>query len=275
MIEKMLRLQREVELQKPLIHCITNPISIHDCANVILAAGARPIMAEHPGEAAEITSQAKALMLNLGNITDVRMESMERSLKKANEKGIPVLLDLVGIACSSLRFSYAAHLLEQGQISILKGNMSELLAVLGKPSHSVGIDVGDEDVFSKDTGKELLGEFRSFSRKQGAVLLASGPQDLIVDKEEAWLVSNGLEMLSRITGTGCMLGALCTSYLAVGDGQTAAAAGAAMMGIAGEKAAVASRGPGSFQYELLDQLYQVRNMEFADAVKITRQYIPA
>ena len=96
---------RAVRDQKPLIHCITNPISIHQCANAVLAVGGRPIMAEHPAEVQEITATARALMLNLGNITDVRMESMYLSAQAAREGKIPILLDAVGVACSRLRRS--------------------------------------------------------------------------------------------------------------------------------------------------------------------------
>ena len=119
----------------PLIHCITNPISIHDCANMILAVGARPIMAEHPEEVEEITEVSSALMLNLGNITDARIISMQRALSTANRKNIPVLLDLVGVTCSQLRRSFAKQLLSQGVFSVIKGNISEILAAAELPYH--------------------------------------------------------------------------------------------------------------------------------------------
>ena len=96
-------IRKTVKQTQPLIHCITNPISINQCANAILAVGGRPIMAEHPMEVAEITRTAKALMLNLGNITDARMESIRISAKTATENGIPILLDAVGVTCSQLR----------------------------------------------------------------------------------------------------------------------------------------------------------------------------
>ena len=137
-------LRKRIKEEKPLIHCITNPISIHDCANIILAAGTRPIMAEHPLEVEEITATAGALMLNLGNITDVRMESMERSLRTARKAGIPVLLDLVGVSCSSLRNDFSQNLLEIGGISVIKGNMSEILTAAGMPCHGAGIGARTE-----------------------------------------------------------------------------------------------------------------------------------
>ena len=114
MRQRILQLRKRIKEEKPLIHCITNPISIHDCANVVLAVGARPIMAEHPAEVTGITASAGALMLNLGNITDARIESMKRSMRTAMENKIPVLLDLVGVACSDLRLDLARELLRIG-----------------------------------------------------------------------------------------------------------------------------------------------------------------
>lgn len=227
-------------------------------------------MAEHPRETAQITKGAKALMLNLGNITDVRMESMEISLNTAKENGIPVLLDLVGTACSSLRLNYAGHLLEIGGISVLKGNMSELFAITERPSHSIGIDAGQEDALTEQNLPEILEVFRKLSRKTGAVILASGREDLIADEKEAYLVSNGVRMLSRITGTGCMQGAICTAYLAGRKPVTAALLGAAMMGIAGELADFECRGPGSFQRELLDWLYTMDDCTLEKQSRIRR-----
>ena len=115
--------------RSPLIHAITNPISITQCANAVLALGCRPIMAEHPGEVEEITATASALLLNLGNITDVRMESMARSARTARQNGIPITLDAVGAACSRLRRNYARQLMEASAPAVLKGNYAEIVAL--------------------------------------------------------------------------------------------------------------------------------------------------
>ena len=129
-LENQLKSVRDAtKREQPLIHCITNPISIHGCANMILA------MAEHPMEVEGITKTAGALMLNLGNITDARIESMKRSARTAAKEGIPVLLDLVGVSCSKIRMELAMELIEKGKIQILKGNISELLAIAGQPFH--------------------------------------------------------------------------------------------------------------------------------------------
>lgn len=243
----------QTRLQRPLIHCITNPISIHDCANAVLAVGARPIMAEHPREAAEITASADALALNLGNITDARMESIRLSLAEANRCGIPVILDLVGIACSSLRLHYARSLLADSSVTILKGNSSELRALAGIEQHSIGIDAGVGDSFSSENALSLAPVLTALSRQTDALLLATGADDLIWQGEHAWLGHNGVPMLSSITGTGCMLGVLTASYLAHGTPLEAALLAVSVMGIAGE-AAETHKGSGTFALQLMDAL---------------------
>ena len=160
-LENQLKSVRDAtKREQPLIHCITNPISIHGCANMILAVGARPMMAEHPMEVEGITKTAGALMLNLGNITDVRIESMKRSARMAAKEGIPVLLDLVGVSCSKIRMELAMELIEKGKIQILKGNISELLAIAGQPFHGTGIDAGAEDAMTGDNEEERKEIFR-------------------------------------------------------------------------------------------------------------------
>lgn len=130
----------QLRVQKPLIHCITNPISITQCANAVLAVGARPIMADHPGEVEEITAQSQALLLNLGNITDVRMASMQFSAAVAKQKRIPILVDGVGIACSKLRREYVQTLLEIATPTVIKGNYSEIQALWQDTYQSAGVD---------------------------------------------------------------------------------------------------------------------------------------
>lgn len=238
--------------RRPLIHCITNPISINDCANLILAAGGRPIMAEHPKEVTEITATAAALAVNLGNITDVRMESMVLAGQAARERGIPVVMDCVGVGCSTLRRRYAQDYLEKIHPQVVKGNLSELLCLAGARRGMSGVDA--------DGGDRLEGEnlsaLRALSRCQGAVLLASGPVDGVFAPDgRRWEVGNGHSMMSRLTGTGCMLNVLTAAFLAVGEPEEAAVAAAAMLGLCGERAAREARGPGSLRAALLDAAY--------------------
>ena len=297
MRQRILQLRKRIKEEKPLIHCITNPISIHDCANVVLAVGARPIMAEHPAEVADITASAGALMLNLGNITDARIESMKRSMRTAMENKIPVLLDLVGVACSDLRLDLARELLSIGHPAVLKGNMSELLAVSGLPSHAIGIDAGAQDALTAENMETVSEVLRAFSRSNQAIVLATGKQDFVTDGERVVLVQNGSAALSGITGTGCMVGALTAAFLPgcedniakemtdsieadvwsggemgfnerSGNYLAAAVLGTALMGIAGEEAEKISRGPGSFQVNLLDEIYGLSDRQLLNLLKI-------
>lgn len=284
MRQRLLQLRKQIKEEKPLVHCITNPISIHDCANVVLAVGARPIMAEHPAEVGDITASAGALMLNLGNITDARIQSMKRSMRTAVENKIPVLLDLVGVACSELRLDLARELLSIGHPAVLKGNMSELLAVSGLPSHAIGIDAGAQDALTAENIDAVSEVLKAFARNNQAVVLATGKQDFVTDGEHVVLIENGTAALSGITGTGCMVGALTAAFLpgcavagydgaVSGDGRmesylAAAVLGTALMGIAGEEAEKISRGPGSFQVNLLDEIYGISDEKLLDKLKM-------
>lgn len=300
LMKRMQEMRNYIRETQPLIHCITNPISIHDCANVILATGARPIMAEHPKEVEEITAVSSALMLNLGNITDVRMESMRLALAQANRDKIPVILDLVGVTCSHLRRRFAESLLEEGQFAVIKGNISEILAVASLPFHGTGIDAGAEDAISRENQSQRGEVAKSLAKTLGCAVLATGKKDLVAVSDQAFLVSNGDPALSGITGTGCMVGALTASYLPavsiqslrssigtkatdsehlVGDSYAesesafselvlSALLGVVTMGIAGEKATKVSRGPGSFQTALLDEIFCLSEEEFARKARI-------
>ena len=144
---KIAVLGEQIRQHRPLVHCITNPIAIHDSANIVLAAGGRPIMAEHPQEVEEIVRTAQVLVLNLGNITDVRMSSMKKAFQEALKNRVPTVLDLVGIQCSSLRLHYAKELLEIGSPTVLKGNMSEMRKQAGLSTYGTGVDAGERDRF--------------------------------------------------------------------------------------------------------------------------------
>lgn len=232
----------------PLIHAITNPISINQCANAVLALGARPIMAEHPEEVCQITRTAAALLLNLGNITEIRMQSMAASARTAGKEEIPFTLDAVGVACSDLRRKYAYQLMGEVPPTVLKGNYAEIQA-LACPSYTAsGVD-GDQQL-SLETVAAAAAEL---SQRYGAVVLASGKTDLVCDGRETILIQNGTPQLGSITGTGCMLGALCSCFLAVCPPLAAAVSACVMLGVAGERAAT-DRGSGTFQRNLMDQL---------------------
>lgn len=261
--------RRNTKENNPLIHCITNPISIKNCANVVLAVGASPIMAEHPKEVEGITRRSQALLLNLGNITDARMESMQLSAKVATQNSIPMILDLVGVGVSPLRLELAEKLIAENSFSILKGNMSEIKAMLGMNSHAVGIDVGQADKVHENNLDSSIAIVKALASKTGSVVVASGKYDIITDGTECYIVKNGTAMLSNITGTGCMLTALIASYLPASSPIEAALGGCMIMGIAGELAEERIQstseillGSASFEVHLIDSIYRIEDPVF-------------
>lgn len=260
MFECMTQLRQE----KPLIHCITNPISITQCANTILAVGAQPIMAEHPSEVEEIVSHARSLLLNLGNITDVRMESMLKAALVAQQKQIPILLDAVGIACSRLRHDYVQRLLQVVTPTVIKGNYSEIQALV-QPSYRVaGVDA--EDTLTPallDRSAVLL------ARQYHAIVVASGKVDVITDGIHGVHIHNGTPQLTTITGTGCMLGALGAAYLGIRSDMDAMITACAVLGIAGERAET-PKGSGSFFVGLLDALSTLQKTDIEHTVRMEK-----
>lgn len=273
MIEKKFALSKLVEIKnsvlqdKPLIHCITNHITINDCANVVLAVGGKPIMAEHCDEVADITASAKALAVNLGNISDNRMKSIMISGARANEEEIPSIIDIVGVSCSKLRLGFALEFIEKCKPSVIKGNMSEIKAIYGLNTRSKGVDVSDEDVTNGDTIKNNIDIVRELAIKTNSVVVASGAIDIVSDGNETYIIENGCEELSKITGTGCMLNVLIATCISSNDIINGAILGTVIMGISGEFSRNA-RGTGSFKIELLDNISTIKVEEILENIKI-------
>lgn len=255
-------IRQRLKKLSPLIHCITNPISIQQCANAVLATGGRPIMAEHPKEVREITQTADALMLNLGNITDVRMESMGISAQAANEKRIPILLDAVGVACSNLRRDYACNLIRTAMPAIVKGNYSEINALYHAAYRSSGVDADTQlDVRTLDKVAVHL------ARTCHTVILASGKVDIVTDGSRLVHIKNGTPQLSGITGTGCMLGALAAAYLSVASDMDAAVTACVVLGVCGQRSET-QRGCGTFLMNLMDALSTVCDADLEEYLEV-------
>lgn len=255
-------IRETVRQNHPLIHCITNPISINQCANGLLAVGARPMMAEHPKEVAEITQTAQALMLNLGNLTDARMESMLIAAQTARENGIPFLLDVVGIACSGLRREYTHDLLNIAVPTVIKGNYSEIQALHQDSYRASGVDA-DSDLNIRTIDHTAI----SLARSLGTIILASGKADIITDGKCLYHIYNGTAQLSQVTGTGCLQGALCAAYLSAKMGLKSVITGCSVLGICGELAKT-DKGTGTFQCNLMDALSALTDAEIEQNLKL-------
>lgn len=262
MVDKIFTVREHIRKQKPLIHCITNPISINQCANAILSIGAKPIMAEHPKEICEITERANALMLNIGNITDARMKSMMLSIKKAREINIPVLLDAVGAACSKFRREYLTNLLRLSIPPVIKGNYSEIEALHNKDYFSKGVDAEPsiDENYITETAKELAIKYKTS-------ILATGKTDIVTDGKRVVCIRNGTPELTSVTGTGCMVGALCAAFMTFSKPLDAAIYACCYMGICGELAKT-NNGYGSYMINLMDRISTLRKEEMLNYLNV-------
>ncbi len=212
-------------------------------------------MAEHPDEVREVTETSQALVLNLGNITDVRMKSMIISTQVATETGIPIVLDLVGVACSKLRRNFALNLIKKYPITVIKGNYSEIKALFDGTYSSPGVDT---DLSLKEDS--INANAKWLANKYNAIVLASGKTDIVTDGNRFVYIKNGTPQLAEITGTGCMLGAVCGCFVAVEQSLKSVVVACVTMGICGELS-VTDKGSGSFIINLIDKLSVINNIK--------------
>ena len=261
---------KEIADRSPLVHCITSPVAINDCANVVLAMGAKPFMAEHPKEVADITAGAQALTVSLANVTDARMASIMISGSEAHDKNIPHIIDLVGVTCSKLRMNLAKEYIKKYKPSVIKGNVSEIKAVAGVDFSSIGVDAGKADAVSDndESAKSVMAELtRNYAKITGAIVEATGAVDIISDSDRTVFVKNGSSNMPYITGTGCMLTCITGAYMSVLPPFEAAVNAAAMFGICGERAdGVIKRdnimsGLGSYHVKLLDEVSKITSLD--------------
>jgi hydroxyethylthiazole kinase len=240
-----------VREKKPLIHNITNYVVMNYTANALLAMGASPVMAHAHNEVEEMVSLAGALVLNIGTLTDEWIASMLKAGRSASELGKPVILDPVGSGATSLRTNAAQKIIEQIDISVIRGNASEILSLRHSDSKTKGVDSIHSVDEAAETARVLAGELKT-------TLAITGPTDLITDGERVIRVSNGHPLMGYVTGTGCTATVTIGAFLAVDDDAVSATATAlAFFGLAGEVAGKTSSAPGSFMIGMLDALYTI------------------
>ena len=247
-----------------VVHCITNTVTVNDCANAVLAIGARPVMAEHPRETAQITAAAGALLINTGSLTDSKIAAMKASAKSAKEHNVPFVLDCVGIASSDVRYETVKELLEIKTPDIIKGNVAEITALCKGIMSDSGVD-------STASSADEAAVYK-FAKQNGTVIAVTGETDIITNGERTVRIKNGCQLLTKVTGTGCMLGCVMASVLTVADAFSASVYAAAIMGICGELADV-SRGTGSpggtgtFRISLMDNLSTITDKEISEKIR--------
>ena len=265
MIERLKEIVRRTRREQPLVHAITNNVTVNDCANIILAAGGAPTMAQDVREAEEITALSRALVLNLGALH--AEDAMRLAGKRANALGHPVVLDPVAAGASFLRGEISRRLLHEVRMTVIRGNASEIRALAVGSETTRGVEVNALDRVTEENLDAAAAMVQAFSRRTGAVVALTGAIDLVSDGTRTAVVRGGSEMMSRITGAGCMLTALTAAYCGANPDrpfESAAAAGG-VMDLCGEQAhrrvCEAMEGTASFRTRLIDAVSLFRECE--------------
>ena len=251
-----------VREKSPLVHNITNYVTVNDVANAILAAGGSPIMADEPSDAEEITVICNALNINIGTLNSRTIESMFKAGRKASELDHALLLDPVGAGASSLRTDTALKLMREIKFDVIRGNASEIKTLALGSGTTHGVDADKADAVSDENLAFMAGFVRDFARSTGAVIALTGAIDLVADAEKCYAIRNGRPEMGRITGTGCMLSGIMVGFVAANPSNIleACASSVCMMGLAGEigySHLQAHEGNSSYRNRIIDAIYNM------------------
>ncbi|NLF95059.1 MAG: hydroxyethylthiazole kinase, partial [Oligosphaeraceae bacterium] len=246
---------------QPLVHCITNYVTVNDVANILLACNASPIMSAEPREVEEIVALAQGLLINVGVLTSETIPAMFLAGKKANALGVPVVMDPVGAGATKLRTDTTTELLDEVRFAVIRGNISEIKALALGGSSTRGVDAALDDAVTSNNLSAVCSFARDFARSCNSVIVITGAIDLVTDAQQTFILRNGHPMMSRITGSGCQLTALIAALVAANPSQPllATAAAVAAMGIAGELAFDKNQqfggGNSSYRNHLIDAIF--------------------
>jgi len=262
--KEIARLLEKVRANRPLVHHITNNVTVNDCANITLSVGASPVMAHSRHEVAEMVAQAGALVHNLGTLDTRQVERMLLAGKKANELGVPIVLDPVGAGATKYRTRTSLRLLKEVDISVLKGNGGEIASLSGAGGQVRGVD---------SAGIEGKPEYivREYAGKLGIVVAMTGPVDFVSDGKRTLRIDNGHPLMGRFCGSGCMAASIVGAFAAVAkDHLNTTAAALAAFGVAGEKAAVRYTTPYGVRQAIFDELHNLTPAELADRARVRK-----
>ena len=258
----------------PLVHHITNYVTVNDCANVVLAAGGAPLMADDAKEVEDIVSISSVLYINIGTLNERTVESMVKAGKRANSLGLPIVLDPVGMGASKMRNETVHRLMDEIDFAVIKGNMSEIKGLYKAEKNTGGVDVKDEDIVGIENLDEAVDYVKKIAREFDSVVAVTGAIDIVTDGERAVTVRNGHPNMSRVTGTGCMTGSVIATYVGSNPERPVNAVVAALvkMGLAGERANLEMKnkneGISSFKRYLIDGIDLIGIDEMKEGGKI-------
>ena len=256
---------QSVKNQSPLVHNITNFVVMNNTANALLAVGASPIMAHAKSEIKEMVAISSAVVINIGTLDEYWSESMLIAAEEAHKLNKTWILDPVGAGATSFRDEVLAKLL-QFKPTVIRGNASEIIA-LAKANKTVtnGVDSTAESNEAINAAQSLVENYQS-------VVCISGATDIIIDDKETYFVKNGHPLMTKVTGLGCSASAIVGAFATISENKTESTVAAmSLLGIAGELSEKISNGPGSFQMNILDKLYNISEQEFFDNVKVSKK----
>lgn len=262
-IKKLSSLITRIHAEQPLIHNMTNTVVTNFTANGLLSLGASPVMAFAEEEVADMVQNARALVLNIGTLTKELVHAMIVAGKAANAFGIPVLLDPVGAGATPYRTDAALRIVREVDVALIRGNAGEISHLIGELMAVKGVDAGHSETIER---AQLA--IRA-ARTLGTAVIVSGPEDVITDGDSGYAVKSGHPLLTRVTGTGCLLTSVIGAFLAVEPSiLEAGIAGLGFYGAAAQKAAENNghAGPGSFQIAFLDELSNLTPCSFEDVM---------
>lgn len=239
-----------VAKNKPQIHCITNYVTVNDCANALLAVGASPIMAHHCEEVSEITASSRALLLNLG--ATEYYDAMLIACNTAGKHSIPIIMDPCGISASKFRRDFCKKLVSEFKITAIRGNFSEILSLASNEKTSTGLD---SQIVESDEVSSVEKSTLRLANECGSIIIASGEVDVASDGISADRIYGGDSMMRNITGAGCMASCILAAFLSIENSLAQASECMKFIGNAASEAARASRGSGSFRTAFIDSLY--------------------
>lgn len=256
MEQKISKLLEIIRNKNPLVHHITNYVSANDCANITLAIGASPVMTDDINEVYDVVSKADSLVLNLGTLSDSKVDAMLKAGKRANELKIPVILDPVGAGSSEFRTQRTLRIIKEVKLAAIRGNLSELKTLCGVEACIKGVD--SAEIHNGKDGYLAV----DLAKKLNLTVAVTGPEDIVTDGYQLYKIKNGNMLMSKVTGMGCMCTSIIGSCLGTGaDTLTAVLAGVAFMGIAGERAYEMldkeKEGTGFFRIRLIDSIYNM------------------
>ena len=256
----------------PLVHNITNYVTVNDVANVLLACGGSPIMSDEAEDVEDITSVCGGLNINIGTLHKTSIEGMFRAGKKANELGHPVLLDPVGAGASALRTNTALELMRELKLAVIRGNISEIKTLAFGSGTTKGVDADVADAVTEENLDESVTFIKKFAGETGSLIAVTGAIDLVSDGEKCYVIRNGRPEMGRITGTGCQLSGMMTDYLTANPETRleAAAAAVCVMGLAGEigwSRMHEGDGNATYRNRIIDAIYNMTGEELEKGAK--------